>query len=536
MENHQRRKQTNKNDINSGRITQIVKVLKKHNITKGINPVKARLILEDLGPVYVKLGQIMSMRPDVIPSKYCNELIKLRSSVNPLSFDKILNTISKEYDKPVYEIFETIDETPVGSASIAQVHSAYLKSGKKVVIKVQRPDIYETMESDIALLKKALGIIKAVSHEWDSIDFKIIIDEMWSAAKEEMDFTLEAEHLKEFKRLNQDILYVDSPNIINELTTKRVLVMDYIDGVPIDNIEKLKNLGYDMHEICLKLTDNYIKQIVDDGFFHADPHPGNIWINNGKIVWLDLGMVGKLDPQDKDYIKSAMIALVNKDVDAIKNIILSMGVVKGKINHAELYSDIDDLVQKYITKDIGNINIGIALENALEICNRHGISMPKGVSMLGRGLLTIEGVISYCCPQINFIDIIASHVSESVMDKLDIKDVAKDIERLAYLTSKKTMYVPSQLYDILKMAIKGQTKMNIELTGASKPLNQIDDMVNKVIICIVSAALLIGSSLVCMTDMEPKVLGIPFLGFLGYVCSTMLAIWLIIKILLKKRK
>lgn len=527
--------ESNKNLSSAKRLKEIFFILKKHDLVHGINPQKARAIIEDLGSVYIKLGQLMSMRNDFLPQEYCNEFAKLRSEVKPLAFDKILLIIEEEYGTPAEQVFRRIDPEPIGTGSIAQVHVAYLNSGEKVVLKVQRPQIYETMERDIKLLKKAINLIKTVKNIGDAVDFSIIVDEMWIAAKQEMDFLTEAHHLSTFKNYNKNIKYISCPQINKELTTSKLLVMEYIDGIPIDQVERLKDFGYDMSEIGLKLADNYIKQIIDDGFFHADPHPGNIWIRNEKIIWLDLGMIGKITPREQTLLKKAITAVVNNNIQDLKTVLLSIGIVKGKIDHSLLYSDLDDMLSRYGTEEIGSLNMGNMFEEMLSICNFHHISMPRGITMLGRGIVTIEGVIANCCPNVSFVQIMANHISSNIYDEMNFNTKCKSTIKDLYFAGKKTVGLPNQLSEILNIATKGQAKLNVEMTSASNPMNQLDHIVDKLIVCIIIAALLIGSSLICMTNMHPRFLGIPALGMLGYLVAMVLGIWLISHIIIKHK-
>jgi len=278
-------KQNNKNTLSSKkRLLQIISILKKHHLTKGIDPVKFRVILEDLGPTFVKIGQIMSSRQDMFSQRYCKELIKLRDNVAPLDIETVYNVIENEYGCNLNEIFSYFDPVPLGSASIAQVHRATLKNGKDIVVKVQRPNIYETMEQDISLIRRAVKLLKINEALGSVVDLNIVLDEFWHTAKEEMDFLNEAKYARDFAHLNSDINCIATPFIETDFTTSKILVMEYIDGLQIDQTDLLIKNGYDCKEIAAKLAENYIKQIVDDGFFHADPHPGNLRIKDGKKI------------------------------------------------------------------------------------------------------------------------------------------------------------------------------------------------------------------------------------------------------------
>ena len=346
----------------TGRLKEILHVLNQHNVTHGINPEKLCSILEDLGPTYVKLGQIMSMRSDILPEKYCHELARLRTDVKPMSFNEIWKILNKELHNDPGQLFQKINQIPVGCASIAQVHEAVLGDGSKVVLKIQRPQIKQIMAEDIALLKKASGFLNFATGTSELIDFRKVIDELWETSKEEMDFEKEAQHLERFYENQKDVAYVTCPKVYKEYSNEHLLVMSYVDGIQIDHIEELDRNGYDRKEIAQKTAQNYCKQILADGFFHADPHPGNLWISGGQIVWLDLGMAGDLSEHYRAIMKRAITAILKNDIYELKNAFLSFGKPTEKIDHASLYTDLDDMVGKYMNMDFGTMDLGELME------------------------------------------------------------------------------------------------------------------------------------------------------------------------------
>jgi len=522
---------------NGRRLKKIISILIKHEINKGLTPEKLRLIIEDMGPTFVKIGQVMSMRPDILPVDYCLELEKLRSQVKPMPYEVVMNVIKEEYGQPVLEVFRKFNKEPIGAASIAQVHAAVLKDGSKVVAKVQRPGIYNIMAQDIALLNRAAGILNIASSMGNVLDFKMILGEIWKTAREEMDFLNEAENAHRFYELNKDINYVGCPLIYDQFTTSKVLVMEAIDGIEINQKDVLIAAGYDLEEIGKKLAENYVKQIIDDGFFHADPHPGNIFIQDGKIVWIDLGMMGNLTKRDMDLFRRSVRAIATGDVEGLGTAILLLGVHKGpKINYSQLYESIDRMLQEYGTEDLSNIHIGKVMEEMLRIASENQLALPGGVSMLTRGVVTIEGVMVEIAPEINIVNIMTSHMAGQELEDFDIMKFIKTNGRKFLNSGQKVIEIPGQISDFFNFANKGQLKINLELTGSEQPLGEIDKMVNKIVICIITAALLIGSSFIATTNMNPKFLGIPALGTIGYVVAIILGGSLIISIYKKKRR
>ncbi|SHH91662.1 ubiquinone biosynthesis protein [Sporobacter termitidis DSM 10068] len=523
-------------DGSSGeRLREILGVFGRYNLIHGLSPEKLRHILEDLGPTFIKLGQILSMRPDMIPEEYCRELTRLRTEVRPMAFAEVVAVLESEYGDDYREIFSALEEKPLGSASIAQVHAAVLKNGRSVVVKVQRPDIYDRMCLDIRLLHKAAVIIKIIGRTGQVIDLNGVLDEMWAVAKQEMDFMTEAEHIRRFGELNRALKYVAFPEVEWELTTPKVLCMERIEGIQIDDTEALLQEGYDLHDIAQKLAAGYAKQVIEDGFFHADPHPGNILIRDGKIVFIDLGMVGTLSAHDRQLLKKSMMAIVQCDVYELKQAVLGISRHTGKINHSRLSADIDDMLNKYGAIDLGGLDIGQAFMDLMAIAETNGLSMPAGISMLGRGMITMEGVIGKVDPETDVISVYAAAVAGASFEEFDLRKILEKNGRLLYGLGGRSLEFSSNLMEIMKLASKGQSKLNIELVGSEEPLSKISHMVNRLIISLLSAAILIGSSLICLTDMKPTLLGIPLFGVLGYTLSFILGAWLVFDIIIKKK-
>lgn len=513
------------------RLREIMGILHRYEIAKGVTPVKIRHIIEDLGPTFVKLGQVLSMRQDILPPEYCHELAKLQTNVSPLPFSTIKTVMESEYGRKIKDVFKSIDEKPLGSASIAQVHQGILLDGTEVVVKVQRPGIYETMSMDIALLYRATDLLKlAGATAGGTIDFRMILDELWVTAKQEMDFLIEAKNADTFAANNKDVIYVECPVIYHHYTTPKVLVMSYIPGVDINEVEALEDLGYDLRDIAAKLCENYIKQIVNDGFFQADPHPGNIRIDGGKIAWIDLGMMGTLSHREMKLYREAISALASKNVEQLKAIILAIGVHHGHINHARLYADIDDMVTEYGDLDLGNINLGTIMEETLQIAGYHHIAMPKGMTMLARGVMTFEGVIGQLDPDTNIIQILAAHLENESLGHIDVRKKTLELLHNAYSAQSNILDIPRYTVDALKMALRGQAKVNLEITGSEEPLNRIEQMINRIVTALIAAALLIGSSFISTTAMTPRLLGIPALGALGYFVAVILGLYLVFDI------
>ena len=518
----------------NSRLREITAVLRKHNITRGVTPKKLRLIIEDLGPTFIKLGQIMSMHSDVLPKRYCDELMKLRSDVTPMPFEEVIEVIEESYGRSWKRVFSEIDDKPQGSASIAQVHRAVLRSGEKVVVKVQRRGIYEKMARDIDLLHKAVKLLPPVSIK-GMADLDLVLDEMWSVTRDEMNFLTEASNMEEFARRNKDVNFVGTPILYQQFTTVHVLVMEYIDGCGIDDKEALLENGYDLREIGSKLVDNYIKQVMDDGFFHADPHSGNVKIRDGKIIWIDMGMMGRLTEHDREMIGKAVQGVALNDVGLIQEAVLSLGEFKTRPDQRRLYEDIDTLLMKYGNADMGSINVAEVLSDLMDVMKDNKIMMPHGLTMLARGLAHMEGVLADIAPDLNMVEIATAHMTGKFFQNLDLKKELKSSGKSIVKSFRKALDIPSLISDMMQGYLKGQAKVNLDLQVTDDLARLLRRLVRNIVMGLWVMALLISSSIICTTDRTPKILGIPALGAFGYMMAFIIVLYVFIKHLLSKK-
>lgn len=521
---------------NSERFREIKDVLRKNQITRGVTPEKLRMILEELGPTYIKLGQIMSLHSDFLPKAYCDELLKLNSDVTPMPFDDVEDVINHSYGQDWRELFQFIEEAPLGSASIAQVHRARLKNGEEVIIKVERKGIYDTMARDIGLLHRLVKLIPPVGDFKNLVDLDMVLDELWSVAQEEMDFLKEAANMDEFSRNNASVQYVTTPKLYHEYSTGHVLVMEYIDGYSLDDVESLQNAGYDMDEIGTKFVNNFIKQVMDDGFFHADPHPGNVKIRDGKIVWIDMGMMGRLSEKDRHTMIKGIRGIALHDISMVENSVLEIGEFRGKPDRERLYQDLKKFIADYGTTSMGSLDVAAAIAGLVEIMKQNRISLPHGVSMLCRGLTHIQGVLAVISPDINMMQIAVNRYTEDFLKNINWKSEFQKQARIVYRSVNKGVEIPGLVTDILKEHLEGQSVVNIDLHSSEDLTNVISAAIRNIVVGLCVAALLIASSVICTTDMTPKILGIPALGFAGYAFAMVVSIFLTVRYLWSKRK
>lgn len=519
----------------SGRLGQILTVLRKEKIVYGITPEKLRRTLEELGPTFVKFGQIFSMRTDLLPQEYTRELSKLRTSVRPMEFSVVWAELKSQLGKEPEEVFASIDPAPLGSASIAQVHRAVLKSGEHVVIKIQRPNIRSVMYEDIQLLKKAAGILGVIQLT-ENINLSQVLDELWKTTKEELDFSSELKHILAFREKNKGIAYVAFPEVYPEYSNASVLVMEEIRGYSVSDKKALVRAGYDLQDIGVKLAQNYIKQVLEDGYFHADPHQGNMLIRGDKIVWLDLGMVGTVDEASKALFKRAAKAILLNDIEDIMSVILAIGKPLKPVNRSLLYNDVDNFLAKYLHMGLGSIDVAVLLEEFLGIAETHGIVIPSTYTMLARGVATIEGVVLDLCPDVNFMELIGEKTKKWIVEDFDARETLQRYGISLYHSLEKTAVIPGQVSDVLRMVSKGQLRTSSEVKLSERNMSEAGGMADKIAFALTFGGLFVGSCLLCMADVEPRAGGIPVVAWVGFSLTFVYVLYQFAKKVFRKLK
>lgn len=518
------------------RLREIYAIVQKHHFLKGFSPEEFRAMLEDLGPSFVKIGQTLSTRSEILPKAYCDELAKLQTECDPLPFEQILVALDEIYGDARGDVFDAIDPTPLGSASLAQVHKARLATGETVAVKIQRPGVKATMAQDIDIMRMVARQASRFMKDEQMLDLRDVVEELWATFLEETDFAREAANLEEFARLNEDVAFIDCPKVYPELCGEYVLVMEYVDGIPIMAVDRLREAGYDLEEIGQKILDNYATQILDHGFFHADPHPGNLLIRNGKIVYIDLGIMGRLSPRDRAGFGGIIEAVGMESAAELKDALLSFAISKDNsvIDHTRFLADLDLLLSDYGSCDVADIDIGMFLNDILLLTRSCKVTLPASITSVSRGIVTLEGTIAPFIPNDNVVSIINAHIQRSKSVRGELAQAMEDLALSLRSSSKGMLDAARFSGEALKMLTRGQLKMNMEVLGSEAPLSKLAKIINRLTIGIIIAGLFIGSSMLSLSSMEPRLLGVPVLAFFGYLGAAILSVWVILDISRRK--
>lgn len=518
------------------RLRKITSILRKHNILGGFTPVEFRELLEDMGPSFIKVGQTLSTRSEILPKAYREELSKLQMQCDPLPFEQVLDALDGFYGHRRDEIFAQIDPTPLGSASLAQVHKATLRTGDVVAVKVQRPGVRTTMAQDIDVMRMVARYASFFMRDNQMVDLRDVVEELWQTFLEETDFSIEAANLAEFARLNKDVAFISCPQPYPEYSNESVLVMEYVDGVSIRDTDRLLAQGYDLKEIGEKILDNYATQVLDHGFFHADPHPGNIFIKDGRIVYIDLGIMGRFNPRDRAAFGKIIEAVGTQNPSELRDALLAFAIQKdnAEIDQGLFLANIDLLLEDYATCDVADIDIGAMLTDIIALTRQCKVTLPPSITMVSRGIVTIEGTLANFVGTFNIVDIINRHIQNTKDRRQAVKEDLTDAARQLSLAAQSMVQAAGYAGETMRMVSRGQLKVNMEVLGSEEPLAHLGRIVNRLTIGLIIAGLFVGSSLMANSSMEPRVLGVPVLSFFGYLGAFLLSVWIIVDIARKK--
>jgi len=513
----------------SRRLREIRKILAKHKVLGGVSPAEFRALLEDLGPSFVKIGQTLSTRSEILPQAYCDELAKLQTECDPLPFDEVLDALRVIYDNKLERVFAEIDPHPLGSASLAQVHKAWLKNGDVVAVKVQRPGVKAIMAQDIDVMRIMARRFQRIAKTDQVLDFTEVVEEMWETFLKETDFECEAENLSVFKRLNEKVAFIDCPRVYPELCSEYCLVMEYIEGIPIARHDRLVEAGYNLSEIGEKMLDNYATQILDHGFFHADPHPGNIMVRGGQVVYIDLGIMGQLNPTERAGFATIIQAVGQQDPGKLKDALLSFAVARDSagIDHPRMLEDLDLLLGSYASCDVADIDIGQMLTSIIALTRVCKVTLPTSVTNVSRGIVTMEGTIAEFIANDNIVGIINAHLMRSA-DPIEASQQALQNAVLElHKASEGIAQAAAYSGETLRMLTRGQLKVNMEMLGSEAPMARLAKMVNRLTLGIIIAGLFIGSASFAQFNNEVTIFGIPAISFFGFLGAFVLSVWVI---------
>jgi ubiquinone biosynthesis protein len=493
---------------------------------------RLRLAMEELGPTFIKLGQLLSTRPDVLGKEYILEFSKLQDKVPAVSLDEIKAQILRELGSPAEEIFAKFSSQPIAAASIAQVHRGRLKSGEEVVFKVRRPGIAKIVETDIDVLTGLAYLIEQHVPTIALYDPIGLVKEFRRNIMRELDFNREGRTVDRFAVNFTGSTTVYTPKIFWEFSGEIVLTMEYVPGIKISELEQLTAQGYDLKEIARRGADAFLKQVLDFGLFHADPHPGNVFILPDQVIcMLDYGMVGRLGQDLKNQLIDLLQALLERDVDRIISQLLYSGELSDNTNLKNLKRDLHDFIEDYYDIVLQDIKVGRLLSEFIEILTHHRIHFPADFMLLAKALVIMEGVGRQLDPDFNMLSHMHPYINKLVRERFGPKNVATQASRLAHAYTSLAKSLPNDIKEFINRLNRNQFKIDLEHRGLEKLVTDLDRSSNRVAFALIIGSLIVGSSLVMQINKGPMIFGFPLLGLLGYSIAGLLGLWLAVGIL-----
>jgi ubiquinone biosynthesis protein len=502
------------------------------------NPKRLRITLERLGPTFIKLGQILSIRPDLLPKEYIDELGNLQDRVPPFPFKKAEKIIERELHHPINKLFLDFKKEPVASASISQVYKAKLKNGQLVAVKVQRPKVKEIMKTDIEIMFYVAKLLEKHFKKMRKYGPVGIVQEFKDWTYDELDFRKEAENAKKFYKNFRGSETVKIPKVYDKYSTRDVLVLEYIKGIELHNLHKVKKKKeYNIREIMNNGFDALLTQVFEHGFFHADPHPGNILIlKDNKIAFIDFGIVGHFDDFLKKKSVELFYAFIEGDIDSMVNIFLEIGAKgKGRIDVEAFREDVARVVEPLRKGTLKEAKLMSALEQVFDVSLEHHIKPPVDFALFTKTILELEGIGLEYVPHFKFMDNARPFIEKLIKREFKISDMAKDLAGNLAKYGKLFKDLPDQLSSALRRIQRGKIKVDIEETDIKRLGRDIDVSANRLTYGLMVAAFLVAGAL--LTNMgEPQLYGFPLFSFVCFAMAFIFLIPLIISIQKEKNE
>ncbi|WP_456488467.1 ABC1 kinase family protein [Caminibacter pacificus] len=493
---------------------------------------RIRKAIEELGPTFIKLAQLLSLRPDLVPLDLAKEFEKLQDSVTPLPFEEMKRVLEDEFEKPYTEIFEE-DFELLASASIGQVYKARLKTGEIVAVKILKPDIEEKIYADIAILQRLAKLLRDRFLIY-GVDLEKIVEEFAKSIKKELDFNIEALNLKRFANNFRNNSDIKVPKLYEKYSSKRVLTMEFIEGIKISDIDALKKAGYDLKEITKKGFDLICEQIFIHRFFHADPHPGNLMVSNGKIVFLDFGIMGRLSDEDRQYFVEMIYYVIKQQEEKAALYVLKLSKVQGEIDISSFKKEMADIISSYFYSSLKQVELRALIEDMLKVMQRYKIYFKEDNYLLAKALVTMEGIGKKLYPEFNAAEEIKPFIIKIYKQTISPFNILKRSHEINKAVMEFITQAPSDLNEIIGKLKRGELKVEFEHVGLEEFEEAIEKSFNRLSTSIIIASLLIGSSMLLSSHIPPLFKNISLFGIIGFIFASILGVILIFTVLRKK--
>jgi len=499
-------------------------------IMKLPSEVRARLAIQDLGPTFVKLGQVLATRPDIFPPNWITEFSKLQDQVPPVPFEELLPDLEKALGKSPFEVFKDFETTPIAGASIAQVHLAKLPDGTPVVVKIRRPNVQERIDADLRLLSHLGRLVEAEIEQVKRFQPGKIIGQFSKSLKRELDLALEGRNTERFAKNFADDENIKFAKIYWDYSSEGVLVMEHVDGIPGHALAEAQAAGLNLKLLAERGANAILKMVLIDGFFHADPHPGNLfYLPGNRLAIIDCGMVGRITLSRRDEIADLLAALVSRDIDMLRDILIAWAG-DTTISEEKLSADLDEFICNYDNASLKQVRFSALLNDLTSIMRENHLVVPPDLTMLFKALITLEGLGRQLDPDFLIVSHLTPFVKKVIMDRYMPGAVFKRSRSGLGHLAKALSGLPSDVSQVLREAARGRLKINLDLKRLDHFGHQLDHSTNRLTIAMITAALIIGSSIVMTVNGGPTLFGLPAFGFIGFSLAFFIGLLLMISI------
>ncbi|MGA2108371.1 MAG: AarF/UbiB family protein [Syntrophorhabdales bacterium] len=473
-------------------------------------PERLRLAFEELGPTFIKFGQILSCRPDLLPPEFIKQMSKLQDCVPPFPYEEAKAVIEAELGRSLSEIFQSMDEEPVAAASLAQVYRARTKTGDEVAVKVQRPGVEAVIGADIRILYELATLAERHLSDLRYYEPTRMVDEFARTIRRELDFAREGRNIDRFRQYFARDETVHIPKVFWDNTAQRILTTEYIRGIKISDAEQIDAAGLDRREIAINGANLILKEVFQHRFFHADPHPGNIFVlGNNVIAPVDFGMTGTIDEETADHMSAMLSAIVARDVNGLIDTLLALGVAEGLVDRKALKAELTDLIDRYYGVPLKDVSIKTAMDEHMTIIRKYRLRPPGDLIMMARALLLSEGVARMLYPQFNIVEHARPYARRVLARGLDPARELRELARATRDGVRLAKRMPAEVGEILSKLRKDEIAIGIEHRGLERFITELDRSSNRLSFAVVIAALIVGSSIVFQTGVGPTLFGYP---------------------------